>query len=101
MILTAIALGMAFGGCSKYDDSALWKSVNDLDERLTALEKSVAQMNGDIRAIDALVATLEKGGMITDVKQTDEGYEITVSNSDTPPSSSATARTAHRVRTPR
>ena len=47
MILTAIALGMAFGGCSKYDDSALWKSVNDLDERLTALEKSVAQMNGD------------------------------------------------------
>lgn len=84
MILTAIALGMAFGGCSKYDDSALWKSVNDLDERLTALEKSVAQMNGDIRAIDALVATLEKGGMITDVKQTDEGYEITVSNSDTP-----------------
>lgn len=83
-IICAVVAAVCFSGCGKYDDSALWNSVNDLDGRLAALEKSVAGMNSDIHSINALISTLEGNGMITDVKETAEGYELTVSGRTAP-----------------
>lgn len=82
--ICVVLAAMFLSGCSKYDDSALWNSVNDLDDRLAALEKTVARMNGDIESINSIVSTLEGGGMITDVKETAAGYEITVSGRTAP-----------------
>lgn len=83
IIFVAVA-AVCFSGCSKYDDSALWDSVNGLDGRVAALEKAVADMNGDIKSLNSIVSTLEAGGMITAVKETADGYELTVSGRTAP-----------------
>lgn len=80
MCVVAVALGL--GGC--YDDSKLWNKVDDLNDRLTALEKTVNAMNGDIESMDAIITTLQQGGVITDVKTTAEGYELTLSGRTEP-----------------
>lgn len=80
MCMVAVTLGLS----SCYDDSKLWNKVGDLDDRLTALEKTVKTMNEDIEAMDAILATLQQGGVITDVVATENGYELTVSGRPEP-----------------
>lgn len=78
-----IAAVVTMTGC-KYDDTELRGRVDDLDGRLSALELAVSRMNTDISSIEGLVAALQSGGVITDVRETETGYEITVSGRPTP-----------------
>ena len=48
-LLILFTVGL-FTGCSKYDDGELWNSVNDLEARLSALEKQCKEMNTNIES---------------------------------------------------
>jgi hypothetical protein len=80
-IIVIVTLFFAgFSGCSEYDDSNLWDSVNSLEEKVTTLETKVNQLNTEIDAIKVLVDALNAGRVITGVTDTPTGYLITFSN---------------------
>ena len=51
-----IALGVT---ACEYDDSALKADVNDLKDRITALEGQVNQMNEDIASLQDIINVLK------------------------------------------
>lgn len=57
----------------EYDDSGLWDKVNDLEEQVTANRE-------DLETLSALVDALNKGKVILNVEQTEEGYTLTFSD---------------------
>ena len=65
-------------GCNKTDD--LWDDVNDLKTRVTALEKTVQDLNWNIEAVRELC---KEGATITDIELKDGIYTITLSNGKT------------------
>lgn len=66
-----------FTGCSKYDDGELWNSVNDLEARLSALEKQCKEMNTNIESMKVIVDVLQSNDYITNVTVISEnGVEI-------------------------
>lgn len=86
LLLSLVIAGLAVSSC--YDDSKLWDSVNELDERVKVLEKLCSEMNTNIKSIQSLVSSVEKGAYITDVETLTEnnaevGYKITLSNGST------------------
>ena len=59
-------------GCNKTDD--LWDDVNDLKTRVTALEKTVQDLNWNIEAVRELC---KEGATITDIELKDGIYTST------------------------
>ena len=81
--LLAIALiGAAAWSCS-YDDDDLWKAVDDLDDRVEAMEQAVKNANTDIDALRKLVDALQKNVTVTSVVENADGYTITFSDGTT------------------
>ena len=77
-----MSLGLALSclACSKYDDSALYNLIAKLDQRLVAVEERVKKANEDIQTLKSLVSAASQGKTITEVKKTDEGYDLTFSD---------------------
>lgn len=74
-------------GCKKYDDSALWDSVNNLKDRVTQLEELCKQVNTNITALQTIVSAVQSNDCITAVtpiKSGNEeiGYTIAFANHD-------------------
>lgn len=65
LFLTAFAVILS--GCAKFDPTELWENINDLDSRVTELEKLCREMNTNIDALQALVDALNKHDYITNV----------------------------------
>ena len=67
-----------FTGCnSDYDDGKLWDSVNDLENRLSALEKQCKEMNTNIESMKVIVDVLKSNDYVTNVTVvTENGIEI-------------------------
>lgn len=66
-------------GCSEYDDSALWKKVDEAQKQLAELSASLTQLEGQI----ALLTAAKTGGVITDIKENpDGGITITYTTAD-------------------
>ena len=85
LALLLLATVMVFG-CSKYDDTELRNDVNDLQSRVTKLEKWCETTNGQISALQGLVTALEAKDFVTGVSPIveggkDVGYTITFSKS--------------------
>lgn len=78
-ILTMMLVAVTVFGCS-YDDDDLWNKVNDLDSRLEEVEKQIEDMNSDISTMQTIVNVLKNGGVITDVHETADGWEVTLSD---------------------
>ena len=79
-------LVICMSGCSKYDDSDLWNSVNDLDKRVKTLEELCKQMNSNITSIQTIINAGKDGDYITSITPLTEGgkeigYTITFSKS--------------------
>lgn len=68
-----IAIGIT---ACEYDDSELKADVNDLNDRITALEGQVNQMNEDIASLQDIINALNLQLGITQVEQTSEGYTL-------------------------
>ena len=78
------ALGLLALSCEKYDDSAITKRVDELETRVTALEKLQAQVND----LQNLVKALEAKDYVTAVQPIMEGgvqvgYAISFTQSET------------------
>lgn len=73
-------------GCSDdYDDSKLWDSINDLENRVTKLEELCQQMNTNISSLQEIVTALQKNESIKSVSTLTDGsgYLITFSSGKT------------------
>lgn len=77
-----MSLGLALSclACSKYDDSALYDRIAKLEQRVGAIEEKVKVANEDIKTLKDLVSASTQGKTITEVKKTDEGYDLTFSD---------------------
>lgn len=66
-------------GCSEYDDSALWKKVDEAQKQLAELSASLTQLDGQV----ALLTAAKTGGVITDIKENPSGgITITYTTAD-------------------
>lgn len=77
-----MSLGLALSclACSKYDDSALNDRLAKLEQRVGAIEEKVKVANGEIKTLRSLVSASTQGKTITEVKKTDEGYDLIFSD---------------------
>ena len=77
-----MSLGLALSclACSKYDDSALNERLAKLEKRVGAIEEKVRVANEDIKTLKSLVSASTQGKTITEVKKTDEGYDLIFSD---------------------
>lgn len=75
-LLILFTIGLLVG-CDKYDDGELWDNINNLEARLTALEKQCKEMNTNIEAMKVIVDVLQSGDYVTNVTVVSEnGVEI-------------------------
>lgn len=66
-------------GCSEYDDSALWKKVDEAQKQLAELSASLTQLEGQV----ALLTAAKTGGVITDINENPSGgITITYTTAD-------------------
>ena len=79
-LVMSLGLALSCLACSKYDDSALYNLIAKLDQRLVAVEEHVKKANEDIMTLKSLVSAASQGKTITEVKKTDEGYDLTFSD---------------------
>ena len=75
LIMAMVALTGVFSSC-EYDDEELWNSVNNLADRVAALETLTNKMNSDIAAVQTIVTALEKQLQVTEVEELADGYII-------------------------
>lgn len=66
IILCALILFAAMS-CSKFDDSAIWKSLKEHEERISKLETLCNQLNTNILSLQTIVAALQNNDYITNV----------------------------------
>ena len=80
-----LLLVACIGICSscKYDDSELWGSVDELANRVSALETLTQRMNGDISALQAVVTAVENQVSISEVEKLTDGYILHFTNGTT------------------
>lgn len=67
VLLTLLPLFMISLSCGKYDDTAIWDKVNDLDARVTQIERTLAGLNNDLVKMQLIVDALQKQISITSV----------------------------------
>ena len=76
-LIIALALPLVFG-CEKFDDSHLWDSINDLNNRVERLEDLCDRMNANISSLQVIVQALQTNDAIKSVTSlpNGEGYTI-------------------------
>jgi outer membrane murein-binding lipoprotein Lpp len=87
-IFTIICTALLLAGlsrCAKFDDSDLWNSVSNLEEKVAALENRIHQMNQEMNVLQTLVNALHEGKVITGVATDAAGSTFTFSDGTTLP----------------
>ena len=79
-LVMSLGLALSCLACSKYDDSALNERLAKLEQRVGAIEEKVKVANEDIKTLKSLVSASTQGKTITEVKKTDEGYDLIFSD---------------------
>ena len=79
-LVMSLGLALSCLACSKYDDSALNDRLAKLEQRVGAIEEKVKVANEDIKTLKDLVSASTQGKTITEVKKTDEGYDLIFSD---------------------
>ena len=74
--LMVALLGFALTGCRQ----KIWDELEDLDNRVTALEEAVKKITQDIAAMQSIVNALQNNVYVTDVITTSDGYTIQFSD---------------------
>ena len=82
LALGVVATLTAMVGCS-YDDTSIWKEVDQIKDRVTTLEESVIKTNEDIAALQTIVNALQNNVYVTAVNTTADGYTIVFSDGTT------------------
>jgi len=76
LTILALAAACCFAGCND-DTDDLWDEVNGLKSRVEALETQVQVLNDNIEALSALA---QQGATITDAKEENGTWTLTLSN---------------------
>lgn len=79
-LVMSLGLALSCLACSKYDDSALNDRLAKLEQRVGAIEEKVKVANEDIKTLKDLVSASTQGKTITEVKETNEGYDLIFSD---------------------
>ena len=79
-LVMSLGLALSCLACSKYDDSALYDRLAKLEQRVGAIEEKVKVANEEIKTLKDLVSASTQGKTITEVKKTDEGYDLIFSD---------------------
>lgn len=76
---------LLLSSCGKYDDSAVRSDIEGLQSRVTALEQQCRLMNGNISALQALVAAVQGRDCVVSVSDLSDGtgYSITFASGRT------------------
>ncbi len=84
-ITTILFALLAFFSCSTYDDSKLKSDMEGLQSRVTALEQQCQMLNGNISALQALVAAVQGRDCVVGVSDLSDGtgYSITFASGRT------------------
>lgn len=69
-------VGFALTGCRQ----RIWDELDELDNRVTALEEIVKKTNSDIAAIQSILNAIQNNVFVTNVITTPEGYTIQFSD---------------------
>lgn len=69
-------VGFALTGCRQ----RIWEELDELDNRVTALEEIVKKTNSDIAAIQSILNAIQNNVFVTNVITTPEGYTIQFSD---------------------
>lgn len=74
-----------FFSCDKYDDSAVRSDIEGLESRVTALEQQCQMLNGNISALQTLVAAVQGKDCVVSVADLSDGmgYSITFASGRT------------------
>ena len=81
--LAVVLFGAAMWSCSQYDDEELRKAVDDLNDRVEAMEEAVKNANTGIETLRKLVEALQENVTVTSVVETENGYTINFSDGTT------------------
>ena len=85
MLSACLLAGPVLTSCQDdYDDTALWDTVNDLEQRLAALEEWQEQVNQNIQSLHQLINTTDYITSVTPYLEggKEVGYTITFLHSD-------------------
>lgn len=82
LFLLLTLVGGMLTSCT-YDDTDLWKEMENVKERVAILEEAVKKTNSDLAALQTLVDALQKNVYVTAVNRTEDGYTITFSDGQT------------------
>lgn len=77
-LIAACAAMFAAVSCDKHDD--LWNALDDLDNRVSAVEEQVAKAGSDLEALRSLVEALQENVTVDSVVETADGYTINFSD---------------------
>lgn len=80
LLMPLIALGVT---ACEYDDSTLKADVDNLKDRITALEGQVNQMNEDIVSLQDIIQSLDRQISIAGVEETSGGYILRFTDGNT------------------
>lgn len=80
-----LSLAVLLAGCQKYDDSKITGRVDDLENRVTELEKLVNEITSNLGSIVTAIDALENQDRIVGINKLpgDQGWEIVFANSGT------------------
>ena len=73
LLLMLVVLTGIVSSC-KYDDDELWGSVDEIADRISALETLTKQKNSDIAALQAILTALENEVAVSEVENLTDGY---------------------------
>lgn len=82
-ILASVVLCTLSQTSCSYDDSDLWNAVDNVTDRVEALEQATKDINSDIEALQSIVNALQKNVTVSSVEQTENGYTIKFSDGTT------------------
>ena len=68
---------------SCYDDNDIKSSINNLDDRVTELEKAVTSMQSEIASIKQITSVLEENALVSSVIEDEDGNVLVVFSNDT------------------
>ena len=85
LLLTIITLSVF--SCSRYDDSPIWDKFQDIEDRISRLEKLCKEMNANITALKTIVTAIQNEDYVTSVTTIMEngveiGYTLGFSNGE-------------------
>lgn len=77
-ILFVVLLALAVSACSKFNDSEIWKAINEHSEEIASLKNKCNSLNSDIASLKEIVASIQSGDYITNCTPLSDGSGYTI-----------------------